>query len=260
MSEIERAAEIIARSARDGRPVVSFTGAGVSQESEIPTFRGGDGIWQQFDPQQVATREGFLANPARGWRFHEELRRMCRRAAPNAAHLGLAWIETALREHAPAPVITQNIDGLHQAAGSNEVLELHGSCHRMRCTECDFATDEMPDAFECLPPLCECGALLRPNVVWFGEQLPRDTMTEADRWAQVAGVMLVIGTSATVQPAASLPIIALRSGADVIEINVEPTPLSAVVDIDLRGPAGVTMPQLAEAVGTLLNNNCAPSD
>jgi len=140
-------------------------------------------------------------------------------------------------------VITQNIDGLHQAAGSTDVLELHGSCHRMRCTECDFSTGDMPDTFETIPPVCECGEMLRPDVVWFGEQLPRDAMTRAQHWAEVAGVMIVIGTSATVQPAASLPVIALRSGAEVVEANLEPTPLSAVVDVSLRGPAGEILPE-----------------
>ena len=253
MSDVERAAQLIAASAGGGQPVVSFTGAGVSQESGIPTFRGDDSIWQQYDPEQVATPEGFLADPALSWRFHEQLRGMCSASAPNPAHLSLAWIETALRDHAPTPVVTQNIDGLHQTAGSTEVVELHGTCHRMRCTQCEYFTDEMPEEFDHIPPMCECGGLLRPDVVWFGEQLPTDAMTEAQRWAQVAGVMLVIGTSATVQPAASLPVVALRSGAAVIEVNREATPLSPIVDVSLRGAAGEIMPELAEAVGTVLN-------
>ena len=178
-------------------------------------------------------------------------------ARPNPAHVALSWIERAADGRAPVPVVTQNIDGLHQSAGSHEVLELHGSCHRMKCTECDFITDEMPGEFETLPPRCDCGAFLRPDVVWFGEQLPPDAMDEARRLCESADVMLVIGTSATVQPAASLPIVALRSGAAVVELNYEPTALTAAVEISLQGPAGEILPEVAEAVGSLLNSECA---
>jgi len=255
MTEIEQAAELIADAAANGQPIVAFTGAGVSQESGVPTFHGSNGIWQKYDPGQVATFDGFLDDPALCWRFHEELRALCLRSRPNPAHLALAWIERALSTHAPTPVVTQNIDGLHRAAGSTRVLELHGSCHRMRCIECEFSSDEMPTQFGVLPPSCgECGALLRPDVVWFGEQLPSDAMAEAHRLAESAGVMLVIGTSATVQPAASLPVVALRQGAALIEVNPEQTPLTPMVDLSLQGPAGTTLPQLAEAVGTLLNS------
>ena len=253
MSETARAAELIAAAAVDGEPIVAFTGAGISQESGIPTFRGADGIWREHDPEQVATVEGFRANPAYCWSFHEALRAVCREAVPNAAHLALAWIGRATSERAETPVITQNIDGLHQAAGSDHVVELHGSCHRMRCTQCEFVDGDMPAHLDELPPVCDCGALLRPDVVWFGEQLPRGVMSEAQRWCESAGVMLVIGTSATVQPAASLPVAALRAGAAVIEINCEPTALSPMVEVSLRGPAGQIMPELAEAVGALLN-------
>lgn len=260
MSEMERAADLIASCAERGRSIVAFTGAGISQESGIPTFRGANGIWQQYDPQRVATYEGFVADPALCWRFHEELREMCRRSTPNPGHLALAWIETAVAERAPVPVITQNIDGLHQAAGSSDVVELHGSCHRMRCTECDFTSDEMPERFDALPPVCECGALLRPEVVWFGEQLPRDAMHRAEHLCASAGVMLVIGTSATVQPAASLPVLALREGAAVVEVNPQPTPLSAMADVSLRGTAGEVMPEVADAVGMRMNGRSAGED
>ncbi|MFW5866579.1 MAG: SIR2 family NAD-dependent protein deacylase [Armatimonadota bacterium] len=253
MTEVEQAAEMIEAAALSGGPIVAFTGAGVSQESGIPTFRGSDGIWQQYDPERVATFEGFMDDPALCWRFHEELRGMCLRSRPNPAHLALTWIETAVGARAPVPVITQNIDGLHQAAGSTSVLELHGSCHRMRCTECDFAADEMPEQFDELPPACECGALLRPDVVWFGELLPSDAMNEAQRLAESAAVMLVIGTSATIHPAASLPVVAMRSGAALIELNCRPTPLTPMVNISLQGAAGETLPELAEAVGERLN-------
>ncbi|MFO8081135.1 MAG: NAD-dependent deacylase [Armatimonadota bacterium] len=260
MTDIEQAAEVLAETALSGGRIVAFTGAGISQESGIPTFRGADGIWQRYDPEAVATYEGFVADPALCWRFHEALRDICRQAKPNTAHLALTWIDAATGVRSPVPVITQNIDGLHQAAGSSHVLELHGSCHRMRCTECEFITDEMPEQFDALPPTCECGALLRPDVVWFGEQLPRDAMAEAERLAEAARVMLVVGTSATVQPAASLPVIALRSGATLIEANFEPTPLTAMAEVSLQGPAGATLPALAEAVGARLNGSRADDE
>jgi NAD-dependent deacetylase len=257
MSGLHDAAELVADAIEREQPIVAFTGAGISQESGIPTFRGADGIWQRHDPQQVATYEGFEADPARAWRFHEALRKICRDARPNPAHLALAWIERAADGRALVPVVTQNIDGLHQAAGSEHVLELHGSCHRMKCIECDFSTEDMPDEFDTLPPTCECGALLRPDVVWFGEQLPRDAMEQARGLAEAADVMLVVGTSATVQPAASLPVLALRAGAAVVEINYEPTALTAAVEVALHARAGDTLPELAEAVGALLNGQHA---
>ncbi len=256
MTEIERAADMIADAVCEALPVMAFTGAGISRESGVPTFRGDHGIWQQNDPEEVATLRGFENDPAKSWRFHEKLRHVCREAAPNPAHLALAWVETAVGDEASVPIVTQNIDGLHQAAGSTNVVELHGSCHRMVCTECDFHTDDLPEQFESLPPICECGALLRPDVVWFGEQLPSDMMAQAQRWARKAGVVLSIGTSATVQPAASLPVMAMRSGGDVVEINPETTPLSPVADIALHGAAGDVLPQLAEALSARLSEAC----
>ncbi len=253
MTEVERAAAIMAEQAARGMPIVALTGAGISAESGVPTFRGAGGIWTQHDPERVATIRGFREDPARAWAFHQQLRRMCRAATPNPGHLALAWIEVALGDSVPTPVITQNIDGLHQAAGSRDVLELHGSALRVRCTACDYRSDDLPDEFEELPPHCHCGALLRPDVVWFGEMLPEATIRRAHRWAEAAGVMLVIGTSATVQPAASLPVVALRAGAEVIEVNPEPTALTVMADVALPGPAGTMLPALVSALGDHLS-------
>ncbi len=253
MSDLQRAVEAVERAASRRLPIVAFTGAGISQESGIPTFHGTSGIWQEHDPQKVATPEGFMEDPERGWRFHERLRRECLAATPNLAHIALTWLEKAMRGRCPTPVITQNIDGLHQRAGSSNVLELHGSAHRVRCTRCDYHSRALPEQFTELPPVCDCGAVLRPDVVWFGEQLPRETMDRAGEWAEMAEVMLVIGTSATVQPAASIPIIALRSGATLIEINPHPTELSKVADVILRGPAGEQTPALVDAVASRLS-------
>ncbi|HDP89651.1 MAG TPA: NAD-dependent deacylase [Thioalkalivibrio sp.] len=253
MTEVERAAAIVAEQAAHGMPIVALTGAGISAESGVPTFRGRGGIWTQHDPERVATLRGFREDPARAWTFHEQLRRLCRGAAPNLGHLALAWIDVALGDSIPTPVITQNIDGLHQAAGSRDVLELHGSALRVRCAACDYRSDDLPDEFEELPPHCHCGALLRPDVVWFGETLPEAAMRQARRWAEAAGAMLVIGTSATVQPAASLPVVALRAGAAVIEVNPEPTALTAMAAVALRGPAGAILPALVSALGDRLS-------
>lgn len=252
MSELQRAATLLADSARSGRPIVAFTGAGISAESGIPTFRGAAGLWTEHDPARVVSREGFIADPGYVWRFHEELRRICREATPNPGHIALAWIETALAESVPMPVLTQNIDGLHQAGGSRDVIELHGSIHRVRCTRCAYIGDDLPPSFEELPPLCACGGLLRPDVVWFGEELPRVAMIRARQWAEEAGAMIIVGTSATVQPAAALPMLALQHGAALIEINPEATPLSALAEVTLRGSAGRLLPELAEALAMVL--------
>jgi NAD-dependent deacetylase len=253
MSAVSDAARMIFEQAERGLPIVAFTGAGISQESGVPTFRGGGGIWERYAPEQVATVAGFFRNPAVSWSFHEELRRTCLRGRPNPAHIALAWMENSLRSTTTCPVITQNIDGFHQAAGSSEVTELHGSCHRVRCVECSFADEDLPAEFPELPPVCACGELLRPDVVWFGEQLPPDSFEHARTLAERAGVMIVIGTSATVQPAASIPFAALQGDVPLVEINPVRTALSELVNISIRGLAGTVLPELAEEVGQQLN-------
>ncbi len=255
MTELERAVDLLAEQAAQQRPIVAFTGAGISAESGVPTFRGHGGIWARYDPDRVATPEGFWEDPVHCWQFHEELRALCRASRPNPAHLALAWIATLLGGAAATPVITQNIDGLHQAAGSREVIELHGNIHRVRCTECEFVSDDLPERFAELPPYCHCGALLRPDVVWFGEQLSYHILDRAQRCVQTAGAMLVIGTSAIVQPAARLPIIALQSGTKLIEINAEPTPLTPLAAVTLQGRAGEIMPALASELARRLNDH-----
>ncbi len=253
MTEVERAAALIAEQAARGMPIVTLTGAGISAESGVPTFRGHGGIWTEHDPERVATLEGFRDDPAHAWTFHEQLRRLCRSARPAVGHLALAWLDVALGDSVPTPVITQNIDGLHQAAGSRDVIELHGSALRVRCTACDYRSDDLPDEFEELPPHCHCGALLRPDVVWFGEMLPEAALRRAQRWAEAAGVILVIGCSATVQPAASLPVLALQAGAEIIEINPETTPLTPLATIVLQDAAGAILPALVGALGDRLS-------
>ena len=230
--------------------VAVLTGAGVSAESGVPTFRGEKGLWRRYRPEELATPEAFARDPKLVWEWYDWRRQLIARCEPNAAHRTLAEME----EFSPNfTLITQNVDGLHQAAGSKRVLELHGNIWRVRCTAEGTVTENREVPLKEIPPRCGCGALLRPDVVWFGEPLPAKVLETAYRAAQSCDVMLVIGTSAVVQPAASLPIVALRSGAYVIEINPQETPLSPLVHESIRGPAGVELPKLwaewKEAIG-----------
>jgi NAD-dependent deacetylase len=245
---LERAAKAIA----GARRVVALTGAGISSESGVPTFRGPGGLWRQFRPEDLANLQAFSRNPALVWAWYFWRRQRIAEARPNAGHECLARLERRL----PAfTLVTQNVDGLHRQAGSARVVELHGNIWRSVCARrCGVVLDESPwrtrlDPAYASPepnalPRCACGSLLRPDVVWFGESLDAEVLSSAIDEAQAADVMLVIGTSGLVHPAAALPDLARRSGATTIEINVEPTPLSDSVDIVLRGPSGVVLPAL----------------
>ena len=216
-------------------PVAVLTGAGVSAESGVPTFRGEGGLWRNFRSEQLATPEAFRRDPALVWEWYNWRRGLIGGCAPNAAHEMLAQMEAAIPDFT---LITQNVDGLHQLAGSRNVLELHGNIWRTRCTGCGQLTKDRRMPLPELPPRCpECGALLRPDVVWFGESLPLEVLERA--WAAAADcrLMLVVGTSAVVQPAASLPLVAQRNGARLVEVNPAETPLSVHAHEILRGPA-----------------------
>ncbi len=222
-------------------PVTVLTGAGISAESGIPTFRGEGGLWRNFRPEQLATPAAFRRDPALVWEWYDWRRGLIGACAPNAAHEALAEMEAALSDFT---LITQNVDGLHQAAGSRNVLELHGSIWRVRCTGCGKIAEDRRVPLPEIPPRCpECGGLLRPDVVWFGESLPQEVLEAA--WAAAARcrLMLVIGTSAVVQPAGSLPLVALENGARIVEINPAETPLSARAHEVLRGPAAELLPR-----------------
>ncbi|MFQ5876273.1 MAG: NAD-dependent deacetylase [Acidobacteriota bacterium] len=232
-----RLRELIAR----GRGVVALTGAGISAESGVPTFRGRDGFWEKERVEDLATPEGFARDPRKVWAWYEERRRRISTCAPNAGHLALA----RYAERRPDfTLVTQNIDGLHRAAGSPRVLALHGDIFRVRCVRDGTSRDERRVPLPEIPPHCPCGALLRPDVVWFGELLPRREIEEATQASHRAELFLVIGTSALVYPAASLPTIARLEGAYMVEINVEPTPLSSQADEVLLGPAATILPDL----------------
>jgi NAD-dependent deacetylase len=227
-------------------PVTVLTGAGISAESGVPTFRGESGLWRRFQPQELATPEAFDRDPVLVWEWYDWRRGLIGSCVPNAAHETLAEMEAVLPGFT---LITQNVDGLHQAAGSRKVLELHGNVWRVRCLSCDRVSENHQAPLPELPPRCsECGGLLRPDVVWFGESLPPEVLDKA--WAAAARcrLMLVIGTSAVVHPAASLPLVALRNGAHLVEVNPAETPLSGHAHEVLRGRAAEMLPDWWETL------------
>ncbi len=216
----------------EARKIGVLTGAGISAESGIPTFRGSGGLWEGYPVEKVATVEGFAENPELVWKFYDERRINIAKAKPNLAHLALAEME----KHYDMWVITQNIDGLHLEAGSRNVIELHGNIWRVKCTSCNYRGEIHEVPLGEIPPRCpQCNSILRPDVVWFGE--PVYGVKKAFQVARESDVFFVIGTSAQVHPAASLPYIAKDYGATVVEINIEKTPVSIIADYILLGRA-----------------------
>ncbi|QQE87370.1 SIR2 family NAD-dependent protein deacylase [Azotobacter chroococcum] len=235
----------LARRLRDAARVVFFTGAGVSAESGIPTFRDAQtGLWARYSPEELASPEGFRADPRTVWEWYAWRREKCLAAEPNPAHLAIAALERRLPG---VTLITQNVDGLHQRAGSPAPLELHGNLHRLKCFRCEADGGDWPATLDSLPH-CACGGLLRPAVVWFGENLPSDVLARASEAGLQAGLFFSVGTSSLVYPAAELPFSAKRRGAFVVEINPQPTPLSRHADLCLHGPAGSVLPELLAAL------------
>jgi NAD-dependent deacetylase len=231
--------------ARHARRVAVLTGAGVSAESGIPTFRDAQtGLWARFRPEELATPEAFERDPRLVWDWYEWRRELVAGAQPNAAHRALARMQAC----APAFVlITQNVDGLHQRAGVRGVVELHGNIHRNKCFAEGVVVEERAVTGD-RPPRCpRCGAPLRPDVVWFGESLPAEALARAEAAARDCDLFFSIGTSAAVYPAAQLPVAALESGATLVEVNKDPTPLTRLATFSLLGPAGELLPQLVDA-------------
>ncbi|MDQ4106840.1 MAG: NAD-dependent deacylase [Actinomycetota bacterium] len=228
---------------RDARSVVALTGSGISAESGIPTFREAQtGLWARYDPQQLATPEAFMRDPKLVWEWYEWRRKLVGEAAPNPGHRALVKLERWISSFT---LVTQNVDGLHGRAGSRDVIELHGNILR---TVCSVERVDVEPAPSGTPPVCpNCGAPLRPDVVWFGEMLPAGAMEVASEAVRGCDVFLSIGTSSLVYPAASLPYEAISAGATVVEINPDDTPLTPRADYALRGRAGEVLPRLVEA-------------
>jgi NAD-dependent deacetylase len=240
---LRQAAALIRRS----RLTVAMTGAGVSVESGLSDFRSPDGIWSKYDPREYAYIDSFLRNPRKVWRFIEELIEGYGDVQPNAGHQAMARLEEA---GLLAAVITQNIDNLHQAGGSRHVVEFHGNMHRLVCLDCQnhyAISDEK--VMSRMPPECECGRILKPDFIFFGEMIPTRALESSFSLAARCEVLLVAGTSAEVSPASMIPVEAKRSGAKLIELNLQPTVLTDnLTDIFLEGPFARTMPRLADAV------------
>ena len=223
---------------KDSKKIVFVTGAGMSQESGIPTFRGKDGLWRNYDAMKLATIDAFYEDPKLVWEWYSERRSNILSAQPNEGHKAVAELE----KYANVVVLTQNIDGLHQRAGSSEVLELHGSIIKIKCTVCDFR-DEIMTEFYQIPPLCKCGNILRPDVVWFGESLPQDVWQKAMIHSNQCDLMIIAGTSLVVSPANTLPLYAKQNNAILIEVNPQDTEMSSEMDLMIRDTSANALPE-----------------
>lgn len=245
---IEKAVEYIVNS----KKTIALTGAGISVESGIPPFRGKGGVWEKIDPMEYAHIESFNRDPVKVWNvLIKEMKTVIDQAQPNDAHLGLARLEAVGRMQT---IITQNVDGLHQKAGNTDVIEFHGTFAWHQCVNCKKRIETVNIELVEIPPKCECGGIYRPEVVFFGEMIPHHHLIRSREIASQCDLMLVIGTSAVVQPAAFMPVIAKENGAKVIEINPESTPLTGhVSDFIIKGDAGPIMSEIASQVEKLIS-------
>lgn len=234
--------ESIIKNLSSAHTVGVFTGAGISAESNIPTFRGDEGLWSKFKPEELANFDAFMKNPALVWEWYSARKKIIHDAKPNPGHYALVELEELVSE---VVIVTQNIDNLHKRSGSRKVHELHGNIERNYCIKCGTTyRDEVILSGE-LPPKCsKCGGLVRPDVVWFGEFLPRDEWNASEEAARRSDVFFSLGTSSIVYPAASIPQIAKSSGAFLVEINPESTPLSELSDITILGKTGTVLPEI----------------
>jgi NAD-dependent deacetylase len=240
---IQRAAEDILHS----KKTIAFTGAGISVESGIPDFRGAQGLWQKYDPEEYAHIHAFTSNPDKVWRMLKDMFALVMTAKPNPAHIGLAELE---RIGLLSSIVTQNVDGLHQAAGSKNVIEFHGSHRTLSCLKCSRKIDGTGLTLRDLPARCpHCSSLLKPDVVFFGEPIPWEAQRASLKESKSCAAVLVVGTSAVVYPAASIPVMAKEAGATIIEINMEPTPLTdQISDYLICGSAGEIVPAIVEEI------------
>ena len=231
--------DTVAQKLKDSRKIVFVTGAGISQESGIPTFRGKDGYWRKYDPMKLASIDAFYDDPKLVWEWYDDRRKNILDVKPNEGHFAISQME----EFKDVVILTQNIDGLHQRSGSTNVLELHGSIIRIKCTVCDFI-DNITENFESLPPKCKCGSMLRPDVVWFGEPLPQNIWQSAIKEASVCDVMVIVGTSLVVSPANTLPVYAKQNGAILIEVNPEKTVMSNDMTLSIQATSVGVLPKM----------------
>jgi NAD-dependent protein deacetylase/lipoamidase len=244
---VKKAAELLSAATRG----LALTGAGASAESGIPTFRGEGGLWTKYDPVKVSSIDSFMADPVSYWQVSKERGRVALAAKPNPGHTALAALEDA--GHLVA-IVTQNTDGLHQDSGARRVIELHGSGRKVQCLECG-AIESRQDVQDRLslemPPRCRAcgGALLKPTVVLFGEPMPVEAVTLARELAEKADVMLVVGSSLVVYPAAEIPLVAARAGAPMIVINAEPTPFDRFAEVVIHGRSGEVLPKIVSLIG-----------
>lgn len=230
---------------KSAKKIVFFTGAGISAESGISTFRGKDGIWNKMKPEELANFGAFMRNPDLVWEWYQHRRDIINKVAPNPGHAAIAELE----KYFEVSVVTQNIDNLHRRAGSKTVYELHGNIERNFCIEChSFYNSEDLEITVTSPKCAKCGGLIRPDVVWFGEMLPQDQFGEGERAAQWSDLCFVVGTSAVVYPAAYIPISAKQAGSYIIEINIEPTEMTQYADYSLFGKSGEILPMILDEV------------
>jgi NAD-dependent deacetylase len=241
--------EEVARVIKEKGNVVAFTGAGISVGSGIPAFRGGQGLWEKYDPMEYAQIESFMRHPEKVWTMLREMGDVILHADPSPAHRGLASLEKAGLLNA---VITQNVDGLHQIAGNTNVIEYHGNHRRLICPGCSRISEFTLECTKVMPyPVCDrCQEALKPDVVFFGEQIPPGEMIRANHEANTCKVMIIIGTSGVVYPAADIPFMASSNGAVIVEMNVSPTPFtSSITDYFLEGNASAIMPDMLRELG-----------
>jgi NAD-dependent deacetylase len=228
----------------DAKKIVFFTGAGISAESGIPTFRGKDGIWNKLKPEELANFNAFMRNPEMVWEWYNHRKKIIHDSKPNPGHLAIAEFQKFFDD---VTVVTQNIDNLHRRAGSNKIFELHGNIERNYCVKCHTFYNKELD-FSNGTPKCKCGGLIRPDVVWFGEFLPQDQFEGGEKAAVNSDMFFVVGTSAIVYPAAGLVYSAKRAGSFIVEINIEPTEVSSTCDQSFFGEAGKILPKLLAQV------------
>lgn len=231
---------------KSAKSVLFFTGAGISAESGIDTFRGKGGLWNKMKPQELASFDGFMRNPNLVWEWYQYRRKILKSTGPNPGHLAIAEFEKYIDT---VTVVTQNVDNLHFRAGSTNILELHGNIERNYCIDCKtyYGMDDFLDVDEA-PKCPKCGGMIRPDVVWFGENLPQNIFAEAEETAKQSDICFVVGTSAVVYPAAYIPKSAKEGGSYVVEINIEPTEITNSVDCSLTGKSGEILPELLEQI------------